>query len=109
MVFSVPSYASVAITAMGHFQQEGMICKPMRVSGDLVYKFVLRKEVPKDGHELEFVVAGKTTKIPLYVFDRETRCTTSRPRIGGKKYFAIDVHTRFSSLKPPHLVCMDAS
>jgi hypothetical protein len=69
--FAVPTYSSVAVAAMGHFQQEGMICKPMRVSGDLVFKFVLRKEVPKEGHELEFFFSGKSTKVPLYAFDRE--------------------------------------
>lgn len=69
--FAIPSYSSVAVTAMAHFQQQGMICKPMRVDGDPVFKLVLRNEVPKEGQELEFSVAGKSTRIPLYAFDRE--------------------------------------
>ena len=67
--WDVPSYPDVALAAMSFFQQEGMICRPIYLGSEILYKFIFRKEVPKTGNHLEFLSRGNTYKIPLYAWE----------------------------------------
>ena len=69
--FDVPNYPEVALAGLSYFQQEGLMCHPIRVGSDTVYKFVLPEQVPKVGHFLTFSSGGKDYKIPLYTWERK--------------------------------------
>ena len=70
--FEVPKYAEVALAGMFHFQQAGMMCHPIRLGSETIYKFVLQTEVEKMGHLLPFRVGNETHQIPLYTWERKT-------------------------------------
>ena len=67
--WDVPTYPEVAYAGSSHFQQEGMVCRPIYLGGELIYKFVLRDPVPKSGHSLEFVTEGTSYNVPLYTWE----------------------------------------
>ena len=52
--FDVPNYPEVALVGLTHFKQEGLVCHPIRVASETIYKFVIPEPVPKDGHVLSF-------------------------------------------------------
>ena len=39
--FDVPKYPEVALIGLNYFKQEGLMCHPIRISSETVYKFVL--------------------------------------------------------------------
>ena len=80
--WDVPKYTDIALTAAAYFQVEGMMCRPIYVSGELVYKFGFRKEIPKDGHQLEFLCRGKTYKVPLYSWSPQNEDKRKTKRAG---------------------------
>ena len=85
--FDVPPYQVVALTAMKHFEQEGMLCHPIRVGGEIIYKFVLRDPVEKNGQTLEFMCGGQNHSIPMYCWEKPDR-SQSEIKI---RYFLLEV------------------
>ena len=76
--FDVPPYQMVALTALKHFQQEGMLCVPIRLGSEIIYKIILREPVEKNGQSLEFTSGGLTHSIPLYFWEKRPDQTGHR-------------------------------
>ena len=80
--WGVPKYTDITLTAAEYFQMKGMMCRPIYVSGELVYKFGFQKEIPKDGHQLKFLCRGKTYKVPLYSWSPQNEDKKKTKRAG---------------------------
>ena len=76
--FGLPTYPEIALAGMNYFQQEGMICVPLRIISGIVYKFQLREKVPTTGHKMEFICGGVAHNVPLYTWTTKQREKSTR-------------------------------
>ena len=76
--FGLPTYPEIALAGMNYFQQEGMICIPLRFGSNIAYKFLLREKVEKNGHKMEFNCGGMLQSVPLYTWDPKPRDEKNR-------------------------------
>ena len=87
--FDAPNYPEVALAGLQHFEQEGMMCYPIHIGPETIYKFVLLQPVEKEGHFLQFKAKsdGVTHEIPLYYWEKDQDKRNETMRKNGKGGF----------------------
>lgn len=71
--FGLPTYPEIAMAGTKLFQQEGMVCYPIYLGAEIIYKFQLREKVKKLGHTLEFICGNSNLAVPLYAWESQQR------------------------------------